>query len=293
MCTSGNDIQSKEFRLIEGAPAGIGSDEMVRPVGLAPIRFLSGRTAGTGATVSATRAGRNVLSEAIAPDTAFRIAIPDEADTIVVDGAGLGRRLALSPYPAYLGVLSAGRTPIGGDDALETIDFNGVTPRGLRKIPSGYAGLNWFNLNAISRDFAGGNDGYVNGNTSGDHMAYTSSGNPAELWSDKPFGFHSVMISSAWLNAEGETREDRELARGRTCGRRRDSRIGADADPLCADVERHHSDTLLVEALLAAGDRRSCAGAVNNARAWPTAPQKPIDQLAFMMWARLRRRSLL
>ena len=205
VCTSGNDIQSKEFRLIEGAPAGIGSDEMVRPVGLAPIRFLSGRTAGTGATISATKAGRKVLSEAIAPDFAFRIAIPDEADAIVVDGAGLGRRLALSPYPAHLGVLSAGRTPVGGDDALQTIDFNGVTPRGLRKIPSGYAGLNWFNLNAISRDFAGGNDGYVNGNTSGDHMAYTSSGNPAELWSDKPFGFHSVMISSAWQNAEGET----------------------------------------------------------------------------------------
>ena len=81
-----------------------------------------------------------------------------------------------------------------------------MTPRGLRKIPSGYAGLNWFNLNAISRDFAGGNDGYVNGNTSGDRMALLqASGNPAELWSDKPFGFHSVMISAAWLNAEGET----------------------------------------------------------------------------------------
>ena len=35
--------------------------------------------------------------------------------------------------------------------------------------------------------------------------AAISSGNPAELWSDKPFGFHSVMISSAWQNAEGET----------------------------------------------------------------------------------------
>ena len=87
---------------------------------------------------------------------------------------------------------------------LETIDFNDVTPRGLRKIPSGYAGLNWFNLNAISRDFQGGNEGYVNGNTSGDHMCYTSSGHPGELWSDRPFGFHSVMLSSAWLRSEGE-----------------------------------------------------------------------------------------
>ena len=87
---------------------------------------------------------------------------------------------------------------------LETIDFNEVTPRGLRKIPSGYANLNWFNLNAISRDFQSGSEGYVNGNTTGDHSCYTSSGHPAELWSEKPFGFHSVMLSSAWLMSEGE-----------------------------------------------------------------------------------------
>lgn len=204
-CTSGNEIQSKDFRLIEGAPAGIGSDEMVKPVGLAPIRFLDGKAADAGATISALKEGSLLFREDVASGSAFRMEMPDDADAVTIDGPGFGRRLALSPYPTHLGVLSAARTAIGPDAGLETIDFNDVTPRGLRKIPIGYAGLNWFNLNAISRDFTGSNEGYVNGNTSGDHMCYTSSGHPAELWSERPFGFHSVMISAAWLNSEGET----------------------------------------------------------------------------------------
>jgi hypothetical protein len=205
VCTSENEVQSKEFHLIEGAPAGIGSDEMVKPVGLAPIRHLSGHAAGAEATISVLKAGRSVLNETVAPGAGFRIKIPDEADAVSIDGPGIARLLALSPYPAHIGVLSAERTPIDANAVLETIDFNSVTSRGLRKIPSGFAGLDWFNLNAIARDFASNTEGYVNGNTSGDHICYTSSGNPAELWSDRPFGFHSVMISVAWLRAEGET----------------------------------------------------------------------------------------
>jgi hypothetical protein len=204
VCTSGNEVQSKEFRLIKGAPAGIGSDEMVKPVGLAPIRTLSG-TAGAQATIAVLKANRTLITETVEPDAGFRINIPDEADAVRIDGPGIARLLTLSPYPLHVGVLSAERAPVDTDAVLETIDFNAVTSRGLRKIPSGFAGLNWFNLNAIARDFASNNDGYVNGNTSGDHMAYTSSGNPAELWSERPFGFHSVMISAAWLRGEGET----------------------------------------------------------------------------------------
>jgi hypothetical protein len=204
-CTSGNEVQSREFRLIEGAPAGIGSNEMVKPVGLAPIRTLSGRAGGAAAAISVLKAGQELFSETVPADASFRLKIPDDADTVAIEGPGLTRRLALSPYPAHLGVLSDERTPVTWGAALETIDFDGVTPLGLRKIPSGYAGLNWFNLNAIARDFHGSNHGYVNGNTSGDHTCYTSSGHPAELWSDRPFGFHSVMISAAWLSSEGET----------------------------------------------------------------------------------------
>jgi hypothetical protein len=205
VCTSGNAVQSREFRLIEGAPAGIGTEEMVKPVGLAPIRTLSGRVADATAMISIMRGELVLATETAGTGADFRISLPDEADVVLVTGVGPERRLALSTYPTNVGLLSPARTPLEAEARLKTIDFDGVNPRGLRKIPSGYAGLNWFNLNAMARDFAGSSEGYVNGNTSGDHICYTSSGHPAEFWSEKPFGFHSAMISSAWLRSEGET----------------------------------------------------------------------------------------
>src|SRR5688572_20983328 len=131
VCTSGNEVQSKEFHLIEGAPAGIGSDEMVKPVGLAPVRHLSGRTSSAEATISVLKAGRSLLSETVTPGAGFRINIPDEADAVSIEGPGIARRLALSPYPSHVGVLSAERTPVDANAVLETIDFNEVTSRGL------------------------------------------------------------------------------------------------------------------------------------------------------------------
>lgn len=202
--TSGGEVQTTMFELIEGSPAGIGSAEMIKPVGIAPIRFIRGQTAVEAAALSFMRGGERLLQEALKPDSSFNIAVPTGAEAVVVERPGSMKHLSLSTYPTDLGGLDPQRPAIGANEALETIDFNDVTPLGLRKIPSGYAGLNWFNLNAISRDFQGGNEGYVNGNTSGDHLCYTSSGHPGELWSKRPFGFHSVMLSSAWLRSEGE-----------------------------------------------------------------------------------------
>lgn len=203
--TSGNGVQSAKFRLLPGSPSGIVADEMPRPVGLAPIRYISGQTvAGLSPTISAMKGGQTIAEETLGPDAPFRFEAPEDAEAIVVNGQGFKRHLKLSPYPANLGVLSPKRIALDPDTPLETIGFNDVTPRSLRKVPSGYAGLNWFNLNAMSRDFLGKNEGYVNGNTSGDHICYTSSGHPAELWSDQPFGFHSVMLTNAWMYSDGE-----------------------------------------------------------------------------------------
>ncbi|TIW18585.1 MAG: hypothetical protein E5V65_12460, partial [Mesorhizobium sp.] len=88
---------------------------------------------------------------------------------------------------------------------LITIGFDDVTTRGLCKIPSGHAGLDWYNLNAMARDHTKNSEGYVNGNVSGAYIAYTSSGHPAEFARAAPFGFHSVMLTAAWLGSEGET----------------------------------------------------------------------------------------
>lgn len=203
--TSGNAVQSAEFRLLPGSPSGIVADAMPKPVGLAPIRYISGQTvAGLSATISARKAGQTIAEETLGADAPFRFEAPEGTEEIVVRGPGLDRHLKLSPYPADLGVLSPDRIALDPDVALQTIGFDDVTPRELRKVPAGYAGINWFNLNAMSRDFLGKNEGYVNGNTSGDHICYTSSGHPAELWSDQPFGFHSVMLTNAWMYSDGE-----------------------------------------------------------------------------------------
>lgn len=201
---SANETQSMEFHLAPGSPTGLVSRDLPRPVGLAPVRSLAGRmAAGGSATLSVMANGQVLECRTLAPASAFRFELAEEADTIVITGGGLDRRLALSPYPADLGLLSP--RPLADGAVLRTIGFDDVTQRGFRKIPCGHAGLEWRNLNAMAKDHTKDSEGYVNGNVSGDHVAYTSSGYPAEFSRETPFAFHSVLLSVAWLKAEGET----------------------------------------------------------------------------------------
>jgi hypothetical protein len=140
----------------------------------------------------------------ISGQTEFRYSVPASADAVVVSSSGAEWRFPIAGYPVDVGRLDPKRGMIRAGRAIETIDFDAVNTRGLRKVPSGYAGLNWFNLNAMARDFTAGSEGYINGNTSGDYVVYTSSGHPAEVWSEKPFDFIGVALASAWLRAEGE-----------------------------------------------------------------------------------------
>jgi hypothetical protein len=76
-----------------------------------------------------------------------------------------------------------------------------ITANTLTEIPSGYRGLGWSNWVATHRIFYGG-PGYVNGATSGEYVAYNSSGNPATVSSDDAFDFVGANISSAWPGGE-------------------------------------------------------------------------------------------
>ncbi|WP_027059894.1 hypothetical protein [Mesorhizobium loti] len=200
---SANDSQSQVLLPAPGSPAGLASQEMLQPVGLAPPRRLRGRIADTGsATLSVIGNGNVLETRLLAPGAAFSFDLDDGADSISISGSGLDRQLVLSPYPADLGLLSL--PGLAGNAVLETIGFDDVTTRTFLKIPSGHAGLEWRNLNAMARDYTKDSHGYVNGNVSGNHVAYTSSGLPAEFSCERPFGFHSIMLSAAWLNSEGE-----------------------------------------------------------------------------------------
>src|SRR5690606_24588129 len=147
--TSGNAVQTRLVKRVEGSPAGLGTEEMLKPVGLAPLLHVAGLTAPDIAVrITALRSGLALSSQPLAPGKPFRFALPDGADSVRVDGDGIGQLLPIGPYPLQLGLLAAGRAaPLRPDAPMDTIDFEGVTPEELKKIPNNYAGLDWFNLN--------------------------------------------------------------------------------------------------------------------------------------------------
>ncbi|MBZ9986537.1 hypothetical protein LB572_05440 [Mesorhizobium sp. BH1-1-5] len=201
--SSANQDQAVRLRDAPGSMVGLVGEGLPKPVGLAPGRTASGSTpVGMEATLSVMGKGKLLERHALPADAAFRFPLGVDADEIVIAGSGLDRWLRLSGYPIDLGLLAPGA--LAPDASLKAIGFDDITPRGLRKVPSGHAGLDWHNLNAMSRDHTSNSEGYVNGNVSGAYIAYTSSGHPAEFGRATPFGFHSAMLAAAWLASEGE-----------------------------------------------------------------------------------------
>ncbi|MDX8494890.1 hypothetical protein RFN29_25350 [Mesorhizobium sp. VK22B] len=204
-----NENQLVRLAEAPGSLVGLVGEGLPGPVGLTPSRTVSGRMpVGAAATLSVMGRGKVLESHALGPAAAFRFPVSGEADQVAIADGGLDRRLALSAYPAELGLLAPGALrsgPLWVGAPLITIGFDDVTTRGLCKIPSGHAGVDWYNLNAMARDHTKNSEGYVNGNVSGACIAYTSSGHPAEFARAAPFGFHSVMLTAAWLGSEGET----------------------------------------------------------------------------------------
>jgi hypothetical protein len=134
--TGNNSVQSVEFRLIPGSIAGLGTDEMLQPVGLAPQRSIRGRLAPEDQIEIAALEGDTVLDRtAISGQTEFRYLVPASAGVVAVSGAGAERRLPIGGYPVDVGKLDPERGMVHSGRAIETIDFDGVNTRGLRKIP--------------------------------------------------------------------------------------------------------------------------------------------------------------
>ncbi len=243
--TSKNEMQSRSFFELPGSTSGLCTEEMVRPVGIAPERFVRGTLPeGVNAAARVHRGADEVASTELAGS--FLLKIPEGADRMSLRLSGCERSVPLGAYPIDLGTCDLSRFVAFGKPRT-TISFDDVSSRGLRKIPSGFAGLNWFNLNVIRRDFQRGSQGYVNGNTSGDHMTYTSSGHPAEFWSETPFDFLGALLSAAWLQSEGETgiiecwRGDEPVARDEV---RLSALTPVHYQPMLVDITRVRLSTL-------------------------------------------------
>lgn len=198
--STGNKDQLLQLDELPGSPAGLAGKDLPRAVGLMPARFVRGKTEAAAALV-VTSNGKVLDERRLAPG-GFRFDLPAGADMLTISGSGLDRRLALSAYATDLGLLRPGA--MVADAVLEPISLDRVTALPFQKIPSGYGGLDWRNLNVLTSLYVNGSEGYVNGNISRGHVAYTSSGHQAEFGRAATFGFHSMMLSAAWLASEGE-----------------------------------------------------------------------------------------
>lgn len=79
-----------------------------------------------------------------------------------------------------------------------TINFDDVTTSDtLYEIPSGYHGLDWSYWISTHNKFYEG-AGYINGGTSGEFIAYNSSGFPGSFSSDEGFDFIGTNLTAAW-----------------------------------------------------------------------------------------------
>lgn len=198
--TSDNAIQTRELIVVPGSDGGFGLANMPVPVGLAQYTFVRGAYDGTLPTQARVlKDGVIVAEESVNPDGQFILPVP--TGDYVLEIGGLRQDIHIEQFPVDIGLFD--ETYVTNKLERE-YGFDDLAPKGLQKVPNGYAGLKWFNFNALSSSFAARSVGYQNGATSGEIVLYTSSGHPAELYSDIPFDFLSVNLSIAWPEAEGE-----------------------------------------------------------------------------------------
>lgn len=198
--TSDNTIQTRSFIDVPGAPMGGGLVEMMTPVGLVPPREIRGQ-ANPDVPLTISGPGLTPQPVMLTEGGAFEVTVP-EPGRFSLSSGDTTRVVEIYTYPVHVGNVRPDR-PVSG--TLETLHFDDLSANWLRKVPSGYGGLDWFNINAIKNTFASGSRGYVNGATSGSFVAYTSSGHPARISHPDGFDLIEMHIAVAWPAAEGET----------------------------------------------------------------------------------------
>ncbi len=198
--TSGNAIQPRELIVVSGSNGGFGLANMPVPVGLSQIKFVRGTYDGAlPAQARVLKDGLVVAERSVNDDGQF--IVPVSTGDYILEIGGIRQNIRVDRFPLDIGLFDETYVT---DKSEQEYGFDDLAPKGLQKVPNGYAGLMWFNFNALSSSFAARSVGYQNGATSGEIILYTSSGHPTELSSDTPFDFLSVNLSVAWPEAEGE-----------------------------------------------------------------------------------------
>lgn len=206
--TTGNALQESGYRVLPGAPGDMVAETPTRPVGLAVDLVISGPAA-VGAHVTATAPDGRTVEAEVGDDGRYTFAaapgVWHVALTPTPGGVAQVRSVTVGQAPV---VLSAFPDPSETPAALPQHAVAGfddlILAPVVREIPAGYGGLDWHNLVAMHQRFASG-PGYINTAVSGEFVAYTSSGHPAEVSHAQPFDFAGAYLGAGWNSAEGET----------------------------------------------------------------------------------------
>jgi hypothetical protein len=200
--TTGNAVQDTRFVLLPGAPADMFADPPPLPVGLAPDLTISGRVEKGTRSLQATSPD-GVTKHIAISDGQFLLEAAKGTWTLAFDGpSGASARLVnVTSEPVVLAETGRAGSPAGPN---HTVDFEGLVPAEITKVPSGYHGLDWQNFVAAYWKFYN-TEGYRNALMSGTFVAYNGSGQPAIVSSEAPFDFVGGFIGLGSLTAEGET----------------------------------------------------------------------------------------
>lgn len=198
--SSNNTAQTQRF--IEAPETSTGGvlDKMPDPVGFVPPKSISGKVA-TGQDLTISGPGLSPQVVDIDENGTFSVTVPQRGRYHLRAG-DISRAVDIAEYPVNIGTLRAPGPEAGSH---VTMTFDDISANWLRKVPSGYGGLNWFNINAIKNTFSQSSRGYINGATSGSWVAYTSSGHPTRISRADGFDFVQMNITLAWPSGEGET----------------------------------------------------------------------------------------
>ena len=198
--TTNNGTQLIEVIVIPDTNGLLAAARMPEPVGIAQYTFIRGTYDGDlPAVARVILNGKPIAESPINPDGQFLV--PVDPGEYLLQISNFQRKVRVGSYPVDIGKMSTNMT--GGSDGV-ILGFDDLAPLGLQKVPNGYGGIGWFNLNAMSSQITSDAVGYQNALTSGFNIAYTSSGHPVEIYHEDGFDFLSANLSVAWPDGEGE-----------------------------------------------------------------------------------------
>ncbi len=191
--TTGNPAQSARILPLPVAPGGFVMEPVNPFMGIAPDLVIATHAEGV-AAMTCTSGEARVTAEARGRELVCTVA--PGAWTVtwdMADGSTVTRVAEVAEWPLHLPATPAS----GGNLPPLKLTFDDlITSQNIVELPS-FDGFRFHNFVVAHHKFYNG-WGYVNATVSGEFAAYNSSGHPARITSDRPFGLARVFLAAAW-----------------------------------------------------------------------------------------------